>query len=239
MSEGLGPPTAEQAELTPGVWDPRRVRDPVTRDRAALIGPPGSPLPVRTLVPDFELMEDDTFGSMLRWEVGRAVLSEDLSDVLWRFVELRDATDQAIVAFAGRYGVLSGTAAPEARRRRDLQGWNLAAGSEPLAAWRAVVAGLAAMLDLATALALRDDTDDDRHREEVVLAMHAVSTVQWLVAADRDAPLPRIVDAPRRWLAMDLDEVGPGAGPGTGSGGPSIAFLPRLRFSRSRRWSPA
>lgn len=181
----------------------------VTLDHVALVGRHGAPISLRTLVPDFEVVDDPDFGPSLRWERGRGALSEDQDESLWRLVELDGAPDATIAAFARRFGVLAAVPAPAPPRSPQLEGWTLAAGAEPLAAWRAVAAGCAAMLDLATELVLPSDTGAAPQQEQVVSARHAILTVQWLLTANRLQPMPRREDAAGHWEKLDVADIGP------------------------------
>ena len=113
------------------------------RERA-VIGRAGTPFPVRTIGPA-------TGGGRSRPRAGRAVaqvaregrgrLSDPLDQACGNSSSWETPRTRSSFASSHRYGVLTG-AAPRTQRAAGItRGWDLVAGTEPLAAWRAIAQG--------------------------------------------------------------------------------------------------
>ena len=137
---------------------------------AGLAGQEGigdTPLPAgRWLRPvEIELAEDAV---EWRWQPGKELpaLVEPTHELLDEFLMLQDATDDEILSFAQRWGVLEicehgyFSAAPDACLTRDPRAeWIARTVREPLAIWRSVVARFRGTLNVAAALQLGDVPD--------------------------------------------------------------------------------
>lgn len=175
----------------------------------AVIGGAGTPFPLRTIVPLVEVVpRTEQDGPSLIWREGRGSLSEALDQSLWEFVELGEASEEAILRYVQRQGVLTGTAPAVDDTPPELRGWDLIAGTEPFEAWRAIAQGFGAVLDLATAVAISDPANSPHatpHREQLVRALHAIATTKWLTNRDGTVAMPTLGDTHSQILVAALD----------------------------------
>lgn len=163
-------------------------------------------LPVRVVIPRFELTAGVGGGEALRWTSGETRLGEAVDDALWEFIELEHASDDTIVTFARQYGLLSTVPAADPPGTSEaVAGWRVQPSTEPLTVWRMLAAGIHALLTIATRLSEGEQVDAIPDIEVWTSAWGAVSTIAWLTNWERRGDRPTLQDLYGERLAIDLE----------------------------------